>query len=215
MIAAAPVVRLPWFALGCMALLAALVSPLENAAHDLFSAHMAQHLVLVYVAAPLFVAAFPGVTLPRALTSVVVVWSLHIAALWAWHLPSLYTVALYENAVHVLEHTSFLGTAILFWYAVASPNAARLDAPRALLLVFITAVAGGALGAVLTLTPTPLYEIHRAGTEAWGLTLLEDQQLAGLVMWVPAGVVYLGTACALFVGWMRRLEREMPRIGTK
>ena len=198
--------------LGAVAVAAALFSPLEDAAHDLFSAHMAQHLILIFVAAPLLVLGSPRLPVPRALTGVVTVWGLHVAALWAWHLPALYTSALYRDALHGFEHLTFLGTAWLFWFAVATPDKARrLSPPHALLLVFLTAVAGGALGAVLTFARTPLYVVHATGTHARGLGLLEDQQLAGLVMWIPIGVVYLATACALFLSWMRSMEAETSR----
>ena len=196
-------------AFGVTAIAVALFSPLESAAHELFSAHMAQHLILIFVAAPLLVLGWPRIGVPKALTGVVVVWTLQVAALWAWHLPALYTSALYRDALHGFEHLTFLGTAWLFWFAIAGPDRdRRLPRPQALLLVFMTAVAGGALGAVLTFARSPLYVVHRAGTEARGLTLLEDQQLAGVVMWVPIGVVYLVTACVLFLGWMRSMDTD-------
>ena len=194
---------------GVAAIAVALLSPLEAAAHDLFSAHMAQHLILIFVAAPLLVFGAPTLPVPRALTSVVGVWGLHVAALWAWHLPALYTSALYRDALHGFEHLTFLATAWLFWFAVATPDKKRrLPQPHALLLVFLTAVAGGALGAVLTFARTPLYVVHATGTHGRGLSLLEDQQLAGLVMWIPIGVVYLATACALFLSWMRSMDAD-------
>lgn len=190
---------------GLVAIGIALLSPLESMAHDLFSAHMAQHLILIYVAAPLLVLGLPGLRLPRLVTGVVTVWVLHVGALWAWHLPSLYSAALRNNPLHGIEHLSFLGTAMLFWSVLLHPDVRRrLAHPAALILVFLTAVASGALGAVLTFATTPLYEVH-AGTTG-SLTQLEDQQLAGLVMWIPTGVVYLGAACVLFVKWLRSME---------
>ena len=190
---------------GLVAIGIALLSPLESMAHDLFSAHMAQHLTLIYVAAPLLVLGLPGMRIPRLLTGVVTVWVLHVGVLWAWHLPALYSVALRTNPVHALEHLSFLGTAVLFWSVLLHPDPRRrVPYPAALFLVFLTAVASGALGAVLTFATQPLYDVHQGTTGS--LTQLEDQQLAGLVMWIPTGVVYLGTACVLFVKWLRSME---------
>ena len=190
---------------GVSAIAVALLSPLESMAHDLFSAHMGQHLILIYVAAPLLVIGLPRLRIPRVATGAVVVWVLHVGALWLWHLPGLYSAALRNNPLHGLEHLSFLVTAMLFWSVLIHPDRTRrLDHPAALMLVFLTAVASGALGALLTFATTPLYEVH-AGTTG-SLTQLEDQQLAGLLMWIPTGVVYLGAACVLFVKWLRSME---------
>lgn len=201
-----------WLMAGCVVVAVALLSPLDAAAHDLFSAHMAQHLSLIFLAAPLFALGLARVGLPRFISGVVAIWSLQMAAMWAWHLPSLYTSALYTDALHSLEHASFIGAGVLFWHALyARHPAQRLGYPQALLLVFLTAVGSGALGAILTFASSPLYPVHRGGALDNGLTLLEDQQLAGLVMWIPIGVVYLAAACVLFVKWLRAMEAETDR----
>jgi putative membrane protein len=224
------------FVAGLATVAAALVSPLDALAEVLFAAHMAQHMLLVMVAAPLLVLGAPGlplaVALPprwrhrlarcrrqpaaaaarRLLTRPVVAWGVHVGALWAWHLPGPYQAALASDLVHAAEHASFLGTAVLFWWVVLSRDGRRRLAPGfAVLYLFAAALQGGALGALLTLAPAPLYPLQAAGSDGWGLAPLADQQLAGLVMWVPADLVYLGTAGVVFMRWLLSLERASPR----
>jgi len=136
----------------------------------------------------------------------------HVATLWAWHLPGPYQAALASDAVHAAEHASFLGTAVLFWWVVLSrPGRRRLAPGFAVLYLFAAALQGSALGALLTLAPAPLYPLQAAAAQVWGPGPLADQQLAGLIMWVPADLVYLGAAGALFMGWLLSLERASPR----
>jgi putative membrane protein len=224
------------FAAGLAAVAAALVSPLDALAETLFAAHMAQHMLLVMVAAPLLVLGAPGlplmVALPsgwrhrlarcrqhpaaaagrRLLTRPLVAWGAHVGVLWAWHLPGPYQAALASDLVHAAEHASFLGTAALFWWVVLSRDGRRRLAPGfAVLYLFAAALQGSALGALLTLAPVPLYPLQAAGSAPWGLAPLADQQLAGLIMWIPADLVYLGTAGTLFMRWLVSLERTSPR----
>jgi putative membrane protein len=203
-----------------LALFVALVSPLDALGTALFSAHMVQHMVLVLVAVPLLVLGAPQTGLLwalaeprrrrlgawwhcatglrigwRALSRPLVVWLLHAAALWLWHLPRLYQAALTSELVHLAEHASFLGTALLFWWVLlgGSPRE-RLNPALGVLYLFSFALQGGLLGALMTFAPAPWYPAYTTTVAAWGLTPLEDQQLAGLIMWVPAGLVYLAAA---------------------
>ncbi len=218
-----------YFTLGLIALTTALVSPLDPLGHTLFSAHMAQHLVLILVAAPLlavsraalaFSLALPrrwrrawrsferGATV-RAVTHPVVVVALHAVALWAWHLPSLYELAIRNETAHIAEHLSFFATAIGFWTLVAhSGPRGRMGRFPAVGIVFVTLLQGAALGAILTFAGSPIYSVHSAGALAWGLTPLEDQQLAGAIMWVPPGTLYLATMAVLLA---RALSESEPR----
>lgn len=217
------------FAGGVVATLLALVSPLDAAAEALFSAHMVQHLILIAVAAPLLVLGEPllpllwafaphvrrrvgrwwvrATVLPAVagvLTAPALVWVLHVGALCAWHLPGPYDLALRHPAVHAVEHATFLATATLFWWAVLQRTGRRrLSYGAAVLYVTAASAVMGGLGAILTFARRPWYQGHLATTAPWGLMPLADQQLAGLIMWVPAGVVYLGAALAMFVEWMR------------
>jgi putative membrane protein len=222
------------FAAGVLALALALLSPLDALATALFSAHMLQHLLLMLVAAPLLVLGLPGYTLLwavplRARRALARAWNrapwlraaahalgaplaavtLHAVAVWGWHLPSLYVAALESDAVHALEHASFLGTALLFWWRVRASAGSGV----ALLCVFVTAMHSGMLGLLISLAPTAWYPVQGVGAPGWGLTTLEDQQLAGLIMWVPGNLVYLGATLALLVAWLRAAERRTRQPG--
>jgi putative membrane protein len=222
------------FACAMIVLAIALLSPLDEMADQLFSAHMVQHLLLILIAAPLCVLGAPlvpalwafsparrrrlgrwwcGATRLRhavhTMTQPGVVFVLHMTLLWFWHFPAPYRVALEHEGVHAMEHLSFFGSAALFWWVVAQPTGRRrASEPVSLLLVFGTLMHSGALGAVLMFAPVPWYPIHAAGVHAWGTTLIEDQQLAGLLMWIPAGAVYVAAAAWLFLRWMRADERR-------
>lgn len=224
------------FAAGLAALFVALVSPLDALGAALFAAHMLQHMLLVLVAALLFVLgaperavlwALPGPARGRAgawgraaairwawraITKPFVVWALHAAAIWAWHIPSLYQAALRNQLVHGLEHASFLGTGLLFWWVLARPpEHGGLDRGLGVLFLFTTALQSGVLGALMTFTPTPWYPAYRASTAAWGLTPLEDQQLAGLIMWVLGGLIYALAALALLGVCLSGSELDQQR----
>ena len=226
------------FVTAIVVLLVALVSPFDAVADALFSAHMAQHLALILVAAPLLalgnvplaLAWAPPAGARRALArwwnargatqgvlravthagaTPASAWLLHAVALVAWHVPVLYSAALGNPVVHALEHVSFLGTGWLFWWRVAQPSGRRvLGEAAGILYVMSMGLLGSAMGALLVFSRSPWYPVHAAGARAWHTTLVADQQLAGLVMWVPAGLVYVGAALALAARWMRADERR-------
>lgn len=217
----------PWRARAFYAALStlaiALLSPLDAAAAALFSAHMMQHLLLVMVAAPLLVLGDPGTMLwaasPsnrraigrvwRRASTIRLVWdrvtrpaaaiSLHVFALWVWHAPVLYESAVRHESLHALEHATFLATALLFWWPLLRPHGRRMRAPAAVAYLFAATLQCTLLGAIIALARHPWYSVHLATTGPWGLSPLEDQQLAGLIMWVPAGVVYLLPLVVLLV----------------
>jgi putative membrane protein len=221
------------FAGGWAALAIALVSPLDALGSILFSAHMAQHEVLMVIAAPLLVLGRPLIALLWAMPSrwraplargvqsppVATVWNfltapavavvVHALALWMWHLPSLYQATLRSEPVHALQHTSFIVTAALFWWALIHGRYGRLGYGASVIYVFITSIHSGALGALLTFSPHLWYPIYQTRTAAWGLDAIEDQQLAGLIMWVPAGVILLILGLALFTAWLGEAERRV------
>ena len=221
--------RAGFFYAGVGVLVAALVSPLDALASATFSAHMVQHLLLILVAAPLLLAGRPVATITPALSSrprrivarvsgrlrgpahrirqPVVVALAGVLVLWTWHMPSLYEAALRHDAVHALEHASFLVAALLFWSVVlASGHRRGVPRPVAVLLVFVTGVQSTALGAVLVFATSILYPAQTAGAGAWGLSALEDQRLAGALMWVPPAVVYIAVMAVLLARWFS----EMP-----
>jgi putative membrane protein len=147
----------------------------------------------------------------QAISAPFTAWALHAAALWAWHLPSLYQATLRSDWMHTFQHLSFLGTALLFWYTLLHGRDGRMGYGAAVFYVFATAMHSGGLGALLTFAPSPWYPAYHGTTAVWGLTPLEDQQLAGLIMWVPAGISYLVAGLALMAGWMRESERRADR----
>jgi putative membrane protein len=230
--------RVLCFYAGLVVVVGSLVSPLDALSSTLFSAHMVQHLLLILLAAPLLVLGAPVVPVmmamprtvrrisrsiertpvvdaaSRAVMNPVVVLALHSIALWAWHLPSPYQAAVRDDGLHGLEHVTFVATAMLFWaLVIGSRRRRRLGHGPAILLTFVTALQSAALGVVLTFASTVLYPVHAGQTEAWGLNALEDQQLAGAIMWIPTGIVYLGVMCALLAGWMKSMERPVTAGG--
>jgi putative membrane protein len=220
--------------LGCVAL--ALLSPVDALGGLLFSAHMVQHVLLMFAAAPLLAFGAPPAVwawaLPRGqrrggarafhrsaalrgvgrlLTQPFFVWAVGALALWLWHVPGPYQAALASDFVHALEHASFLGTALLFWWVLVRPAGrvwGSFAAGAKFLFVFTTMLHSGFLGALITFAPAPWYPAYLFTAPAFGLDALADQHLAGVLMWIPTGVAYLGAALALLVGSLRALERR-------
>jgi putative membrane protein len=184
---------------------------------------MVQHLLLMLGAAPLValgapltpilwsaplaarrpIAAIARVSFMRSVTLAL---ALHSLALWAWHIPGLYELALQNRAMHIFEHASYLGTAMIFWWAIL--HAGRAAYGLGVLSVFGLALQSTILGALLTFAPRAWYSMHEAGVSAWGMTPLEDQQIAGLIMWVPGGSIYLACALGLFAAWLKESDRR-------
>ncbi len=214
------------FAGGWLALAGALVTPIDSLSSALFSAHMVQHELLMLVAAPLLVLGRPlagwAWALPRdwlravgglfhhpawrvpwlIVTSPFVAWLLHALALWLWHLPAFFDAALDDSAVHAVQHLSFLLMALLFWWSVLGATGRR-EQGVALVSLFTTMVHTGALGALLTFARMPWYAHYFVTTSLFGITALEDQQLGGLIMWVPAGGVYVVAGLWMAARWMK------------
>jgi putative membrane protein len=176
------------FLAGWAVLAAALLTPLCSLAVALFSVRVGQHLLVMLVAAPLLAAGFRArIAAPGELVLSAIIFAV---VLWLWHLPAPYALTFVSDAAWWAMHASLLGTAAWFWHGVQ--RATRADA--ALLSGLATAAQMGALGAFLTFAPRPLFAPHAATTLPWGLTPLEDQQLGGLLMWVPGGVAFAGLA---------------------
>lgn len=223
------------FAAALAALVIALVSPLEALAGVLVSAHMVQHVLLVVVAAPLLAWSAPGAALVRGLPARLRAWSrtaragaglgaerlratrapllrwlAFVVTLWLWHASLLYGAAVEHEVVHVAEHVTFLGTGVLVWSLILGPSRVRVAPGLAVLGVFALALQSTFLSALLTFARTPWYEPYVAAAPAWGVDALQDQQLAGVVMWVPAGLVHVAIGVALLVRWLAEVERGAP-----
>jgi len=211
---------------GALAVVAvALVSPLDALSGVLASAHMVQHVLLLLVAAPLLALSAPGTTLLRGAPPAVrratgrwrrrlrplgnpaAVWALHVATIWFWHAAVPYDAALDSHVIHVTEHASFLLTGLAFWRVVLGARGAVSNG-FGILLVFTMAMQSVFLSALLTFASSPWYSGYESTTAAWRLDPLADQQLAGVIMWIPAGLVYLGVALALLVRWIHATEAE-------
>jgi putative membrane protein len=208
-----------YFVVAMIVTVIALCSPVDAAGSVLFSAHMIQHELLMVVAAPLFVLARPVASLVRGLPAswriplaLAVVrpyrflsrpafaWVLHAAALWIWHLPPLFDLSVRNNTVHAFQHASFFLTALIFWESVL---VSRRKVGVGLLSLFTTMLHMGALAGILALAGTPWYPVYAPTTIRWGLTPLEDQQIGGLIMWIPAGLVYVIAALGMMVPVLR------------
>jgi putative membrane protein len=223
------------FALGWSTLLTTLLPPLDAAALDRFSAHMAQHELMMLIAVPLMLAGrplsiclwgLPSPLRPRAasvlqrgpaksawllLTAPLTAWILHGGVIWIWHAPALYEWAIRNEAVHAIQHLSFVGTSALFWWGLLYGRYGRAGYGAAVFYVFTTAVHTGLLGALLTFAHSPLYLSYQGRAAELHVDALGDQQVAGLLMWVPAGIVLTLTGLALFAAWIGESER---RCGT-
>lgn len=222
------------FAGALVALGVALVSPLDALSGALASAHMVQHVLLLLVAAPLLALSAPSSTLLRGsplplrrasgrwrrrlrlpsgglgiLRHPVAVWLLHVGTLWVWHAAVPYDAALRSDVLHVLEHATFLVTGLLFWRGVLTlRGVGRVSYGVGVLLVFAMALQSVFLSALLTFARTAWYSGYTSTTAPWGLDPLADQQLAGVIMWIPAGLVYLAAGLALMVAWLRSTEPD-------
>ena len=126
--------------------------------------------------------------------------------MWIWHIPALYDAALAHEGVHVVQHLCFFSTAALFWWGIAHGRHGRTGYGAAVVYVFATAIHGGLLGALMTVSPHVWYAPYLTQPSA-RLTPLEDQQLAGLLMWVPASLVFVAGALVLFAAWLRQSDR--------
>jgi cytochrome c oxidase assembly factor CtaG len=206
-----------FFGFAWMVLALSVLSPLHAAGERSFTMHMIEHELIMMLAAPLFALARPlptmlwGFAQPwrgwfgvlaartgsfwRAIAAPVFATVAQAAALWLWHMPALFDLALRHDLWHAVQHLSFFITALLFWAAMLDTR--RPVGLRALCL-FATSIVSGALGALMAISQSPWYEPYALlGMTPQGLTPAEDQQLAGVLMWVPGGFVHAGAALAL------------------
>jgi cytochrome c oxidase assembly factor CtaG len=220
--------------IGLGLLAAAAVSPLDAAATTLLSAHMGQHLIFLLVAPPFIVYGRPGLVLAlglpgpvrrrlsafagrnrgvlRSVRNPILVFAVSVGVLWGWHLPAVYQAAVRNPTLHAAEHLTFVITGLAFWSLVIDHGARRrLGYAGGMVLVFTAMLASAALGALITFSPVVLYPLYQAGAGLWGTSALADQQLAGAVMWVPPGLLYLVVIAVLAQRWFEDVERRMRR----
>lgn len=218
------------FAAAIFSLVVALISPLDPLSDELGSAHMVQHMVLMMIAAPLFVLGAPAVVMLWALPGharqtagrwlgklgewrppwyvlwqPVLLFALFALALWIWHLPAFYQAALRSRLVHETQHITFFVTSCLFWRVLLDPlSRLRMNVGAGVLYLFLTSLHATLLGVFMALSPRVWYADYVPRTGAWNLTPLEDQQLAGFIMWMPACMIYAVVAAVIFALWVHK-----------
>ena len=225
------------YAASIVALFVALVSPLDPLSDELSSIHMIQHTALMVIAAPLFILGAPARVLPWVLPRAgqrwlgrcrrridswyspwyllwqpLLVWVVYAFTLWIWHLPVLYEAALHNSLVHDMQHLTFFAASCLFWRVLLDPlGRLRLVHGVAVMYLFTTSLHAMLLGVFMALSPRVWYPFYADRTPAWNLTPLQDQQLAGLIMWMPGCLVYAVAAAGLFAAWIGGLDRRSSR----
>ncbi len=210
------------FLLGMSIMFLALVSPLDELGDSyLFSAHMVQHLCLTMVGPPLLLIGTPSwlvepllrnravFLIARFFTYPAIAFFLFNADFWLWHVPPLYNATLENQTIHILEHLTFIIFGVLNWWPIFSPSEKlpRLSLGGQILYIFLGGMPMVALGAGLTFAP-PLYAPYLADPRIWGLSAATDQQLGGLIMWVPVNLAYIVIVSIIFIRWMQRQEAK-------
>jgi putative membrane protein len=217
---------------GWLAMIAAVAPPMDAAAATAFSSHMAQHELLMLIGTPLMIVGRPILpslwALPRGLrpaariglqgglasglwrwlTLPALAWAVHGAVVWLWHAPVLYEAALASEAVHAVQHATFVGTAALFWWGLIYGRYGRAGYGASALLVFVTMMHTGALGALFALSTQPFYPLYRQRAPVAGIDPVTDQQLAGLYMWIPSGIVLMIFGLAFMLAWISASEHR-------
>ena len=226
------------FYTGLVIILLALISPLDTLGRQLFTFHMIQHMLLTHVGIPLLLLGAPVLPILRGmphglrraaiaplsrflpsrylahlLTHPLVSWPLFVGFFWVWHLPELYSAAIANDFVHILQHTTFLATAFLFWWSVIDPvpMAGRLPYLGRFLYVILALTQGLPLASLLTFSQSPLFAPYIAGGGLWGIDPATDQQIGGLIMWIVSMVSYFITIGILFVVAMTKDEQNVRR----
>jgi len=210
--------HLGWFVAALAVLLLTLLSPLNTLADGyLFSAHMAQHILLLLIVPALLLLSLPRTTSlavgPRVFTHPFFGWLAGVGAMWFWHAPSLCNAAVASRSVHALQTVSLLVLGGLFWRQILAPREEEcLSPPRAIFYLFSACVACSVLGIIITFSPVTVCSIYtmpphdhlglmqtiRAG---WGFSPERDQQIGGLLMWVPMCLIYLTAILAQMARW--------------
>ena len=206
-----------YFGAALIIFLVALISPVSALAQGyLFSAHMVQHILLVLIVPALLLLSLPrSFSLPRPLKTVThpfVGWIAGVGAMWLWHAPALCNAATTSRAVFVVQTTSLLLMGSVFWWQVLAPRDAERLAPAAgIVYLFTACTACSILGIILTFAPVSICSVYQQPVDRfgmlgtirgdWGLTSDKDQQIGGLLMWVPMCLIYLAAILAQFARW--------------
>ncbi len=222
---------------GYLSIAIALISPLDPLSSALFSAHMGQHLFLITIAPLLLIvgdvssASIWGLPsswrrlIPKfwkragllgklwaVLVLPLIALALHSLVIWIWHVPAFYDAAVRNELIHAVEHLTMFLTAALFWWVVLQRGRqAGMNYGIGILMIFGLVLQKTALGALISFSPNPWYSEYATTTAPFGITPIEDQQLAGAVLMGPGGFIYLIIGVVLFAGWFRAIERSVDR----
>jgi putative copper resistance protein D len=229
--------RTACFLAGLAAIVLALSSPIEAYEGVLFSVHMVQHMLLELVAAPLLLLGAPATLALRAASpsvrrgllrilhsrTVAVIsfpligWVAFAAVNWGWHFSTLYDQALENQALHYLQHASFLAAALLFWWPIigADPSRWRLPYPVRLFYLFLAMPQNSFLGVALMSAPTVLYPHYLTNLRTWGPAAAADQSLGGILMWVGGDLVFLAAMGGVVAAWVRHEDRKTARLDAR
>lgn len=232
-----PAWRSASFLAGLAVLALALVSPIEAYEGVLFSVHMLQHMLLELVAAPLLLLGAPATLALRAaspsvrprllsvlhsrvvtvLSFPLLAWVVFAAVNWGWHFSALYDQALETPWLHDLQHITFLGAALLFWWPVvgADPARWRLPHPVRLFYLFLAMPQNSFLGIALMSAPAALYPHYLTNIRTWGPTPAVDQSIGGMLMWVGGDVVFLLAMGFVVAAWVRAEDRRTARVDAR
>ena len=221
--------RLILFLSGVLVIFIALLSPLHELGDNyLFSAHMVQHLLLTLVVPPLLLMGTPpwlirplfrsagALRIGRFLTLPVVAFILFNVVFVLWHVPALYELALRERGIHILEHLMFLVAALIMWWPILGmlPEMPRPPYIGQMVYLFVQPTVPAILGAIITFSDGVLYEWYAQAPRIWDISAHSDQQVGGIIMWVPGGLAFLLTLAVVFLIWASQEESEDRRHRT-
>ena len=220
---------------GFFFLILALAGPFDVFAYQAFWPHMVQHLLLSMVAAPLLLISNPLPvflwTLPRLMREGAgellrprgkiqnilrliirprVTLPFYILILYAWHVPDLFTMAITNSLVHYLQHFTFFLSAILFWWPIIGPAPIRskLNYPQRLIYLVSVITPTALIAAIITLSTGVIYDHYLSTSRHWQISALEDQTIAGIIMWIPGNLVYLASLTIIFFTWANKEEKQ-------
>ncbi|MCL4559934.1 MAG: cytochrome c oxidase assembly protein [Chloroflexi bacterium] len=220
-----------FFFSGMLVLLIALLSPLDILSDTyLFSAHMVQHLLLIMIASPLLILGIPAEVAARLLEYPLInriekilrrpllAWFLGIGTIYIWHVPLFYNATLANENIHAFEHLTFIVTAVIFWWPIFTPLVShRLPPMAAITYLFAAAAGSSVLGLILTYAKPGLYPDYLQPEDTlgilplirqdWGITPAVDQQIGGLIMWVPGSGMYLLAQIVVLERWFSQPDR--------
>lgn len=217
------------FHAGTIIALIALVSPLDGLGDEyLFSAHMTQHLLLTFIVPPLWLLGIPGwlinYIVPRQLTALAEAFLRPIPAfiifttiMFIWHIPSIYEFAQENEGVHIFEHLSFIGSALIGWWPIAGPSSSAFFKPMPparMFYIFLLAFPCTLLAAILTFAHKPLYPFYVSAPHPFGINVLEDQQIGGLLMWLPTHMILLLSLGITFMSWLKSENSQSGSVST-